>query len=281
MRALRLVVVALAFASLANASPAPAADLLDCHFVEGWRQEGGTRSFDPDNLFEYMDGNAEGYLVYGFVHMQGITCKSGDDSILIDVFEMADADSAYGVFTANLDPNRPLEKIGMGGQVQPRHAMFAKDKYYVELAANPDKDHTAPLRAFARELENQIAGCSDPPDALAWFPKEKLASLRLIPESVLGVRALKRGYVAQYELGKAFVVTEQSAEAAADVLNKLRRRFGEVVSAQLGDEAFQGKDQYLGGLCVFRKGRYVGGFANLPDGAEAVRRASSLAARIP
>jgi hypothetical protein len=159
--------------------------------------------------------------------------------------------------------------------------MFAKDKYYVELAANPDKDHTAPLRAFARELENRISGRSDPPEALAWFPKEKLASLRLIPESVLGLRALKRGYVAQYDQGKAFVVTEQSPEAAAEVLNKLRRRFGEVVAAQLCDEAFQGKDQYLGGLCVFRKGRYVGGFANLPDGAEAVRRASNLAARIP
>ena len=279
MRALRRV--GLVLAALAIASLAPAADLLDCHFVEGWRQEGATRSFAPDNLFEYMDGNAEGYLIYGFVGMQGITCKSGDDSILIDVFEMADADSAYGVFTANLDPNRPIEKIGMGGQVQPRHAMFAKDKYYVELAASPDKDHTAPLRAFTRELENRIAGRSDPPDALAWFPRDKLASVRLIPESVLGVRALKRGYVAQYEQGKAFVVVEQSAEAAADVLNKLRQRFGDVVSVRLCDGAFQVNDQYLGGLCVFRKGRFVGGFANLPDGAEALRRASDLAARIP
>jgi len=276
MRAVWLVVAALALASLA-----PAADLLDCHVVQGWRQEGAERSYEPDNLFEYMDGNAEGYLIYGMVHMQGVTCKSGDDSILIDVFEMADADSAYGVFTANLDPTRPIEKIGMGGQVQPRHAMFAKNNYYLELSANPDTDHTPALRAFTRELEDRIGGRSDPPDALGWFPKEKLVSLRLIPESVLGVRALKRGYVAQYEQGKAFVVMERSAEAAAEVMNKLRGRAGDVVADQLGDEAFHAKDPYLGILCVFRKGRYVGGFANLSEAAEALRRASDLAARIP
>ncbi len=276
MRTLRPVLVVLLFASLASA-----ADLLDCHLVEGWQQEGQTRAFEPDNLFEYMDGNAEGYLIYGFVRMQGVTCKSGGDSILIDVFEMADADSAYGIFTANLDPARPIEKIGMGGQAQPRRAAFAKDKYYVELAASPDKDHSAALRAFVNELEKRMAGRSEPPEALGWFPKENLASLRLIPESVLGLRALKRGYVAQYEQGKAFVVMESSAESAAAVLAKLRQRFGEVTPVELSDEAFQVKAQYLGGLCVFRKGRYLGGFANLPDAAEAARRAADLATRIP
>ena len=29
------------------------------------------RAASADNLFEYMDGNAEGYLLYGFLNMQG------------------------------------------------------------------------------------------------------------------------------------------------------------------------------------------------------------------
>ena len=48
-----------------------------------------------------------------------------------------------------------------------------------------------------------------------------------MPESVLGIRILKRGYVAQYDFGKAFVVPEDSPEAAAAVMQKLRARFTE------------------------------------------------------
>jgi hypothetical protein len=266
---------------LAVASAAPAVEVGDCHLVAGWEQQGGARHFTADNLFEYLNGNAEGYILYGFVQMQGVTCHSGRDSIVIDVFEMNDADSAYGVFTANLDPHLPIEKLGMGGQILPRRALFCKGKYYVELAANPEKGQGAVLQAFMSAAEKRITGRSAPPAALSWFPTAKLASVRLIPESVLGLRLLKRGFLAHYEQGQAFVVMEDSPGSAAEVLSQLRQRFGEAVPAQVGDEAFQTDDQYLGGMCIFRKGRYLGGFANMPDPQDATTQAASLAERIP
>jgi hypothetical protein len=105
--------------------------------------------------------------------------------------------------------------------------------------------------------------------------------VRLIPESVLGLRLLKRGFVAHYEQGQAFVVIETSPESAAAVLSELRQRFGEAAPAQVADEAFQADDQYLGGMCMFRKGRYIGGFANMPDPKDATTQAASLAEHIP
>ena len=132
-----------------------------------------------------------------------------------------------------------------------------------------------------REAEKLIPGRSTPPEELGWFPTAKLASVRMIPKSVLGLRLLKRGYVAHYDQGQAFVVTEQSPESAAAVLSKLRQRFAEAVPAQVADEAFQAKDQYLGGICMFRKGRYLGGFTNMPDPKSATAPAASLAERIP
>jgi hypothetical protein len=194
---------------------------------------------------------------------------------------MADAESAYGVFTANLDPRLPVENVGMGGQITPGRALFCKDKYYIELAARPEKGQMAALQAFVREAVNRIPGRATPPAELSWFPTEKLASVRLIPESVLGLRLLKRGFVAHYEQGQAFVVIEQSPQSAAAVLSQLRQRFGEAVPAQVADEAFQADDQYLGGMCIFRKGRYIGGFANMPDPKDATTQAASLAAHIP
>jgi len=276
MKSLGLVLTMLAVTSAAHP-----AEVADCHHVAGWKQQGSARRFTPDNLFEYLNGAAEGYLLYGFIQMQGVTCQSGGDSILIDVFEMNDPESAYGVFTANLDPRLPIEKIGMGGQITPRRALFCKDKYYVELSARPEKGETTALEAFVREAEKRILGRSTPPAELSWFPTEKLASVRLIPESVLGLRLLKRGYVAHYDQGQAFVVIEQTPQSAASVLSQLRQRFGEAVPAQVAEEAFQVDDQYLGGMCVFRKGRYLGGFANMPDPKDATAQAALLAANIP
>jgi hypothetical protein len=255
----------------------------DCSVVPGWTQKGPARSYVADNLFEYMDGNAEGYLIYGFQKMQGVTCEKDGDTLVIDISEMADPDSAYGIFASNRDSQQPTLPIGMAGQIQPRRAIFVKDKYFVEIAANPAKDHTAALKAFVTAYEKSISGRTTLPDALTWFPAEGQVkdSIRLIPESVLGLRILKRGYVAQYDYGKAFLVKEATPEAAAGVLAKWKARIGEVRPAQLGDEAFQATDRYLGGLYVFRKGPYIAGFANLKPETDGAPLAAALASRIP
>jgi hypothetical protein len=255
----------------------------DCGLVPGWAQQGPARSYVAENLFEYMDGNAEGYLIYHFVRMNGVTCKSGEKSILIDVSEMDNPESAYGIFASNRDPAAPVEKIGMSAQIQPRRAIFAKGKYYVELAANPEGDYTATLKAFALGLEKRIPGTTHLPATIGWFPKEKLlpGSIRLVPQSVLGMSQIRRGFVAEYEFGKAFIAAETSPEAASAVLAKVKARVGEVKPVQVADEAFEADSRYLGKVCFFRKGSYLAGYVNLAAGQDAVTLASALASRIP
>jgi hypothetical protein len=254
---------------------------LSCDLVPGWQHSGTNRAYTADNLFEYMDGNAEGYLLYGFVRMQGITCKSGGNTLVIDVSEMEDPDLAYGMFAANADPSQPTTKVGMKGQIGPRRASFAKGKYYAEIAASPDADHTASLRAFAATLEERLDGRSTPPATLEWFPKENLVSARLVPESVLGLRQLKRGFVAKYAQGQAFVVAEVSVDAAVETMIKLRARFADAAPARVADEAIAAKAPYLEGICIFRKGRYVAGYANAPNAQAALSNAQKLATQIP
>jgi len=251
-----------------------------CTAVPGWSQQGEARSFGPDNLFDYMNGNAEGYLLYRFAQMKGITCASGDTTLNIDISEFEDPEFAYGMFTSTRDPRLPTEKIGVNGQVTPRKGFFAKDKYYVEIAANPEKDHSATLRAFLSVIEKGIEGRATLPDAFGWFPAENLVpdSIRLVPESVLGLRLLKSGYVAQYQAGKGFLVRESSPDAAAQVFAKLKARFSQASPASIGDEAFTATDKYLNGVCVFRKGAFIGGFANLPEGRNGVAESEKLAA---
>jgi hypothetical protein len=101
-----------------------------------------------------------------------------------------------------------------------------------------------------------------------------------VPESVLGIRLLKRGYVAQYDFGKAFVAYETSPDSASAIMQKLRARFGQVAAANLADDAFQATDQYLGRLFIFRKGRLIGGYSIKAEGHDPVALATALAAQV-
>jgi hypothetical protein len=274
----RLVWMVVAAAALAMAQGQPPAP--DCKLVPGWTQSGESRSFDAENLFEYMNGNAEGYIIYGFQAMRGVTCKKGEITFVVDISDMRDADSAYGIFTANRDARQPAYKIGMGGQIVPRRAIFAKGRYYLEIAANPEGDHSAALREWVAALDKTVEGGTSLPPALAWLPVERQQSVRLVPESVLGIRLLKRGYVAQYDFGKGFLVLEESPESAGGVMQKLRARFGETAPAKIAEDGFTATDNYLGKLCVFRKGRYIGGYSITGEGASALELAQALAGKV-
>jgi hypothetical protein len=274
------LVLAAALAGAADDIPA-----LDCSLVPGWSQKGEPRTFEPDTLFDYMNGNAEGYHAYGFVFMRGVTCvNDAGDQLVIDVSELADADRAWGIFTANRDIRSPNEAIGAAGQVLPRRATFARGRYYVEIAASPAGDHTEALRAFTAALEAQTPGRATPPEGVGWFPAEGLeaGSVRLVPASVLGIRALRSGFLAQYPEGRAFVVAEESPEAASATLQKVRERFGTTADADgIGDAAFTATDDYLGGLVLFRKGARVAGVSNLAEGVDGTALARRLADTLP
>jgi hypothetical protein len=93
---------------------------------------------------------------------------------------------------------------------------------------------------------------------------------------------LKSGFMAQYAVGRAFLVPETTPEAATATLAKLKARFtGAEPSGGLGDEAFSAQDQYLGRLLVFRKGARVAGVANAAAGSDPTPLAKALAGRLP
>jgi len=269
--------LACGLAAAADPAPVPV-----CTLVPGWTQHGDARSYVGDNLFEYMDGNAEGYLIYGFQSMHGVSCAKGPVTLVIDISDFGENDLSYGMFTANRDLRQPEAKLGAGGQIVPRRAIFTKGQYYVEIAAGPEGDYTDVLKEWMAAFEKIVPGSTSPPVALSWFPAEKQQTLRLVPESVLGIRLLRRGYAAQYDFGKAFVVTEATPESAGALMQKLKARYPEGnAAATIADEAFQATDKYLGKMCFFRKGRYVGGYANVADGQNAVDLSKALAAKLP
>lgn len=254
----------------------------DCTIAPGFSQQGKPYEYDTETLYDYINGNSEGYFLYGFKKMRGMNCAGGGLKLVIDISEFQSPELAYGMFTGNADPRLPREAIGAAGQVAPSKATFAKGVYYGEVSIEPQGDHTALLRKAALELAARLEGSTETPAAIGWFPKQGLQPgfPRLVPQSVLGLKMLSRGYVAQYEDAKAFVVTEASVDAAKALFARLKERFPPVGPAQVGEESYTGDERLLGRLCFFRKGARVGGFVNVKAGDPAAR-AAALAMALP
>jgi hypothetical protein len=216
--------------------------------------------------------------------MRGVNCKSGDTTFVLDISYMNDPESAWGLFASNRDPRLPTETIGIAGQIVPQRGVFVKGSRFVEISASPaSADHSAAIRAFLKAMDAQLDGATSAPPPVGWFPKESLdaASIRLIPQSLLGFSLLKRGYLALYDYGRAFILRQPDAAAATAIMAKLRQRFTEAQPATIGDESFQANDRYLGHLLIFRKGSTLAGLTNLKDGVDPAKPAQALAAGIP
>ena len=199
---------------------------------------------------------------------------------------MSDADAAYGIFAANRDPSLPIAKIGMGGQVQPQSPSFAKGKYYVEIVVSADDAHINFTRRCFRHSD-KMAGADRRPRHTAGgagvvSARDDLASAGLGSRERAGPETAEARLCGEVQAGagihRAGSFGGVGRRGAEEASRALRRRCCRQRSATRRSRR---KAQYLEGVCFFRKGRILAGYANLPDAQQAAAQAAKLAARIP
>ena len=122
--------------------------------VRGWVLAPETEIYRRENLHEYIDGASELYISYGFEKL--FTChylKSGQPDITVDLFDMGDAGSAFGIFAHSQE--NPGLAIGQDAEYLDGLLRFWQNRYYVSLLCSPETPE-------AREAIMASAGRSPP-----------------------------------------------------------------------------------------------------------------------
>ncbi len=103
--------------------------------VGQWRAESASVAYTPETIFDYIDGHAEVYLAYGF---RGSIARRylgpeelGD--IVLDVFELASPEDAFGVFTHDQDGEEVA--VGQGALFRYGWLSFWKGPFFVSIYA--------------------------------------------------------------------------------------------------------------------------------------------------
>jgi hypothetical protein len=100
--------------------------------ISGWKWDGKEKTYDSRTVFDYIDGAAEMYLAYGF---QGLRVwryeKAGGPPILVERYELASPEDAYGVFSYE-HQDEPAG-IGQGSEFGGGMLRFWQGKYLVTV----------------------------------------------------------------------------------------------------------------------------------------------------
>ena len=127
-------------------APKPADDSLSAigqrlpEAVAQWRAESAPVTYTPETIFDYIDGHAEVYLAYGF---RGSIARrylgpGQEGDIVVDVFELASPEDAFGVFTHDQDGE--VLAIGQGALFRYGWLSFWKGPFFVSVYAEGESD---------------------------------------------------------------------------------------------------------------------------------------------
>lgn len=251
--------------------------------AEGWKLAGEVRTFVPENLWEYINGGAEGYLVYNFeaVVTADYETEEGSLQAVLDIYKMANPLCGFGVYAAERAYEARYFDIGSEGYLTDNALYFWQGPYYVKVTAF-ETVAGEKLEKLARAVTRRLDTAVGMPEELEAFPPDGLIdkSQRYLARDVMGHSELKNGFTAEYKLGDQefkifFILHDNSSEAerSFDIYREFMEKYGKNVELHAGADVplFTARDSYYGEVVAIQSGKVVIGILGLED-AELVNK---------
>ena len=164
----------------------------------GWAEEGELQEFKEEDLYIYINGGAEIYLEYGFksVVIQDYADGAGH-SISLEIFEMTDPASAYGMFTFKISGEGQRIELGDGGELESYYLNFWKGPYLVTLTGFDDSPETIEgLQMIGRTVAAKIPVRAEKPSLAELAAELGYEKIRYL-EGFLGLNSAYSFYTAR------------------------------------------------------------------------------------
>lgn len=142
--------------------------------IGGWRAEPEDRLFDPETIFEYIDGGGELYRAYNMQKCLSRRYANPDGpAIVMDIFDMGFSGDAFGVFTH--DQEGELLEVGQGGRYRSGWLRFWKGRFFISLYSEAESAVAEKaVRELATVVSSRIKDTGPKPQVIARLPGEGL-----------------------------------------------------------------------------------------------------------
>lgn len=259
--------------------------------IRGLKAQSGVEFYVPQNLFDYMNGQAEMYLDYGFRLLLAREYTAGDGSpITLEIFRMAGPGEAFGIYAAERTQEDQDFLVGVEGYQGGNILGFWKGTYYVKiLCAQASPATKAFLEKTGLTVAAKIQGTYSRPEFFSFFPEEFRVkrSERLIPRNFLGQSFLKHGFRVDYEKEgrgyQIFLLKEGSREEAQGTFERYQtflQSQGDRITRLTGDSHPLARVEGEKKKALFQYGTFWGGVLDAKDFQEAERIIREMVGRL-
>ena len=236
--------------------------------VKNWKKPVSKEVFDPENLFDRINGAAPLFIENEFREMTTCDYTKGDDYITIQVYRHATPEDAFGMYSSERSLDLTFYKIGGEAHGDNSSIFFFAGSVYVKIRSNGSNDEIGEsTRIIAEAIAKKASEDAAYPAIIKTFPENNKIpyTQAYVTSNYIGHEFLNKVFVCQYEKDglkfQLFVIDCGSNDTAKEVLSKYY-----AFTKQPLDDIKAGelliKDRYNGNIPVLWKGKYLIGIFN-------------------
>jgi len=131
--------------------------------VPGWSKSGETRTFPPDQLWKYIDGDAEKYIQAGVQQTLTADYRYGDKiEAAADIFVMSATAGATKVFESQPASGSQSVPFGDAARLYKGSLTLRKGRYFVRLVAYQDAPEVSQaLIALGQSIASKLPALAE------------------------------------------------------------------------------------------------------------------------
>jgi hypothetical protein len=195
--------------------------------LQGYRKIMNYPVYYPDNLWDHINGAADGYLALGFVDLNVVEYKKGKNVIKLEIYRHSDHTMTFGIYASERSPSYRFLNLGAQGYITGGVINFFTGNFYVKIRTHSNNSRVLQsAESLAVRVASMLGGDTEMPPLLYQFPDEgkKLNEETYINESVLGHQFLNKAFKASYGAGNEnfdiFLMKFNNPEEASTVAQK-------------------------------------------------------------
>ncbi len=219
--------------------------------------------YEPENLWDFINGAADNYLAYGFVDLHVAEYKKGKAVIKLEIYRHSDNTMAFGIYSSERSPSFRFVELGAQGYIADGSINFFKGNYYVKIRTYSKKENVLKAEELlANRVASTLTGNDVMPAMLLQFPSDgkKANEETYINESVLGHSFLNRAFKAVYQTGSDEFAIYLSEGSTPEEVKKTAETYiasTGITSVETSDSKFMINDGYNGTIFLAWKDKRI------------------------
>lgn len=240
--------------------------------IPGWSNTGNVQTYQPENLFEYINGAADLYLTYDFQELLvGEYINDQHASVIVEIYRHDSPEQAFGIYSQERPEEGNYIPVGAEGYVEGPMLNFINDIYYVkisgsDLTGSPEEV----IKSVAHVTSKQIGKEPPLPRELSCFPKKDLKphSEKYIHRNFLGYEFLHSAFVAEYQsenqASRLFLIKGKDQNDCIQMLKTWQKKNG-IDTKQIVENRYYIEDRYSGKIGLEWNKNYIWGSIGLTE----------------